>query len=608
MALASVGGRLALALLAAVQLVPGQVAPEQGPGAWERILEFHLEGALSAASSLDAEMIARRYLEDHVRQKGVTYSLDGRSSSFDGGVEHLTFTPRVAGIPYFDASAQVHVDRQGRVVRFEAPGSLALPKDLVFQADARRAGQAALQDWAGSKTALLREGLAKSDGEQRTVLYSELAAAPLIASRTWFDAAGQARAAWTVYVEPNDGLPHQVVIDAETEQALYKRSLVQEAEPDGYVFPAPETQNPAEGPYALRFLSGRRDARGACPPPIYPSGAGTAGLCWTNGSATVGNNVDACADRDGNDVCDGRALGSAGRFLYPFLDAYQTASDAAADLSAALVNAFYWTNVAHDWLYELGFDETSGNFQQDNFGRGGYGNDRVRVDVQDGAVSNNAWFATPPDGLAPRMQLGLWPSARRDGAFDGDIILHEYVHGLTNRLIGGPLDIGGLFLWQSGGMGEGWSDVLSASFTDDPVIGEYATKNASTGIRTVRYDQNPLTFGQFGVRRLAVLPGTNTLAGLPAVHRDGEIWASALWDVRQALGREASNASSWPRSSSPHGGHPCSTPATQSCRRRPWPATRRPKSVRYGTRSPPVASAHRPPSTRSAPANGQIRR
>ncbi|MEZ5362198.1 MAG: hypothetical protein R2748_07585 [Bryobacterales bacterium] len=36
---------------------------------------------------------------------------------------------------------------------------------------------------------------------------------------------------------------------------------------------------------------------------------------------------------------------------------------------------------------------------------------------------------------------------------------------------------------------------------------------------------------------MTVLPGTSTLAGLPAVHRDGEIWASTLWDLRTILGQ-----------------------------------------------------------------------
>jgi len=38
----------------------------------------------------------------------------------------------------------------------------------------------------------------------------------------------------------------------------------------------------------------------------------------------------------------------------------------------------------HDWLYGYGFDEASGNFQVDNFGRGGSGGDPVLAEAQDG--------------------------------------------------------------------------------------------------------------------------------------------------------------------------------------------------------------------------------
>ncbi len=43
---------------------------------------------------------------------------------------------------------------------------------------------------------------------------------------------------------------------------------------------------------------------------------------------------------------------------------------------------FYWTNVFHDRLYLLGFTEAARNFQHDNFGRGGLGNDRVSAEGQ----------------------------------------------------------------------------------------------------------------------------------------------------------------------------------------------------------------------------------
>ncbi len=526
--------RATLALLVAAPLLLCQTERIS-----QRALLYDLDGALTGPSRQDAETVARRFLREHVREPGLTFELESRSSSFDGALEHLAFAPRVAGIRFFAASVRIHVDRQGRVVRFDAPELPASPRDLAFPAGARRVAEIALGRMRVPSRGPLRTGRVDNGADGRTEIEADGLARPLVAMRAWFDAGGEARPSWTVYVDPGDAPPQLLVVDAATEQVRYQRTLVQQAEPDGYVFPAPQTQNPDAGAYQLEYLSGRFSGAGPCPASIYPGSAGAGGLCWTDGVATVGNNADVCADLNNDDVCDGRALGTAQRFLFPFTNAYDATLDPNADLSAAIVNAFYWTNVAHDWLYGLGFDEASGNFQQDNFGRGGWGGDAVFVDVHDSGATNNAWFSTPPESVAPRMALGLWTGARRDTAFDGDVILHEYVHGLTNRLVGGAWDSGALFVWHSGAMGEGWSDVMAASFTSDPVIGEYVTRNAATGVRTVRYDQSPLTFGQFGVRRMAVLPGTTTLAGLPAVHRDGEIWASTLWSVREAIGQSA---------------------------------------------------------------------
>jgi extracellular elastinolytic metalloproteinase len=60
-----------------------------------------------------------------------------------------------------------------------------------------------------------------------------------------------------------------------------------------------------------------------------------------------------------------------------------------------------------------GFDEPAGNFQVNNYGRGGSGNDAVNADALDGADLtppnvNNANFSTPADGGAPRMQMFRW--------------------------------------------------------------------------------------------------------------------------------------------------------------------------------------------------------
>ena len=65
-----------------------------------------------------------------------------------------------------------------------------------------------------------------------------------------------------------------------------------------------------------------------------------------------------------------------------------------------MTNLFYWNNIIHDVQYQYGFDEAAGNFQVNNYGRGGLGNDSVRAEAQDGAGTNNANFGTPPDGSA----------------------------------------------------------------------------------------------------------------------------------------------------------------------------------------------------------------
>ena len=64
-------------------------------------------------------------------------------------------------------------------------------------------------------------------------------------------------------------------------------------------------------------------------------------------------------------------------------------------------NLFYLNNVVHDILYSHGFTEAAGNFQIDNFGSGGSGNDAVKAEAQDGGGTDNANFATPPDGRKP---------------------------------------------------------------------------------------------------------------------------------------------------------------------------------------------------------------
>ena len=201
-----------------------------------------------------------------------------------------------------------------------------------------------------------------------------------------------------------------------------------------------------------------------------------------------------------------------------------------------ITNLFYWNNVIHDVMYQYGFNEVTGNFQDDNQGRGGAGNDHVNAEAQDGVGTNNANFSTPNDGSSGRMQMFLWtaPTPDRDGDVDNGIIVHEYGHGISNRFTGGPNV--STCLQNSEQMGEGWSDYYSLMFTQDWAsanlntgfssprgIGTYALNQAITGagIRPARYSTD-----------LAV--NNYTYANLPSMavpHGVGFVWCTILWDM-----------------------------------------------------------------------------
>ena len=139
---------------------------------------------------------------------------------------------------------------------------------------------------------------------------------------------------------------------------------------------------------------------------------GVAGVEYT---VTRGNNVWAKNDRLGNDSAFGAAPsgGLTLTFNFPYGG---TSAQPSTYASASTTNLFYMNNIMHDVWHRYGFDEANGNFQQNNYGKGGSGADNVLADSQDGSEANpqnlnNANFGTPPDGQSPRMQMYLWDAA-----------------------------------------------------------------------------------------------------------------------------------------------------------------------------------------------------
>ncbi|MCL4117593.1 UNVERIFIED_CONTAM: hypothetical protein GTU68_066761, partial [Idotea baltica] len=285
--------------------------------------------------------------------------------------------------------------------------------------------------------------------------------------------------------------------------------------------------------YPLPIESPSHGARAVVSAPWTAAGlAGTLG--WHNDGATNytiarGNNVYAQEDLNADDVVGYSPDGGATLdFNFP-LNLNQAPSNY---LDPAITNLFYWNNIMHDIWYQYGFDEVSGNFQNDNQGRGGAQNDYVIADAQDGSATNNANFSTPPDGSTPRMQMFEWSGGtfNFDSDLDNGIICHEYGHGISTRLTGGPSNAS--CLGNEEQMGEGWSDWLGLMLTleagdarnDVRGIGTYVIGQTTVGggIRPAPYSTD------FGVNSYTYA-GSN--AGVSVPHGVGFVWCTALWEM-----------------------------------------------------------------------------
>jgi extracellular elastinolytic metalloproteinase len=357
-----------------------------------------------------------------------------------------------------------------------------------------------------------------------------------------FLTADGARPAYRVLFTPALDEGFDVVVDAGSGDVLHRRSLVAHAS-EGTIY-----ENFPGAPQG-----GQPQIRSFGPTPESPSGwTDPTGLTGLGGPTTFGNNANTYANYS-NFIAPAdqapRPVSPTSQFNYAYGMNWQRSNGAAVppsyalDLNPAATNLFYHHNRIHDEYYDLGFTETAGNFQMNNFDKGGSGEDAILGLVHAGAASggaptytgrDNAYMLTLPDGIPSWSGMFLWEPINdafegpfSDGNFDMSVIQHEYTHGLSTRYVAGGEALGA---HQSGSMGEGWSDwyalnhAYHTGLQSKAVVGEYATGNAERGIRNWNYDQNPTGFGDIGY----------DLTG-PEVHADGEIWTTTLWDLRKAL-------------------------------------------------------------------------
>ncbi len=354
-----------------------------------------------------------------------------------------------------------------------------------------------------------------------------------------------------------------VLVDAETGEVMVRHSLTAHIEPASFNvytsdspspfspgWPTPQSEQPTNQLRTMVAINAL-DAN-ASPQGWVPDG----------GNTTSGNNIIAFVDRDLSGTPDiplPQGAGTNRVFDYPLNLTNQPINYR----NASTVQLFYEGNWYHDRLYQLGFTEAAGNFQVDNLGRGGFGDDNVIGLVQAGAdvgYSDNSAFSTPPDGQNGYCFMFVFtgPMPNRDGSLDEEVVCHELTHGTSNRLLGGGAGISQL---QTEGMGEGWSDFYALCLLSEPTddvdavyaTGGYAsyrlvgldfTENYYFGIRRYPYTtdmtKNPLTFqdidpthasAHLGVPISPLFGGTDP----SEVHNQGEVWCMTLREVWASL-------------------------------------------------------------------------
>ena len=482
---------------------------------------FFIDGAtLSEPQSDTADNIARNFLGRH----NSLFALPGagreelklENEDNDQGTTFLNYTQTVDGLKVFEGQVQVAVNKNGEVLNvregFLVDGPPVRRRGGMNEA---RAIAKAFEHAGRNVFPSFVEIYARQSTTEQSRFANplDLNFEDVLSGQVVMSVAGESRLAWHVIAEVGPEEWYEILLDAYTGELLLRHNLyVHQAQ--GTVY----TEAPDKGARQLVSFVGDTTINTA------------AGWMGTS-TVTTGNNAEAYLDTNADNLPDannstglsnGHASSATQNFTFPF----STTVDPRTQQAAVVTNLFYYNNIMHDFSYNLGFTETARNFQVNNFGRGGTGNDSVRAEAQDGSGTNNANFATPPDGSRPRMQQFLFtaPSPDRDSSVDGDVVFHEYGHGISNRLIGnGSTALSGT---QSGAMGEGWSDYWAITINNDGAVGEYSTNNPN-GIRRAAYTVPAATVHD---------SYADVGAGGFQVHRDGEVWAATLWDLRTQLG------------------------------------------------------------------------
>jgi len=473
------------------------------------------------------------------------------------GLEHIYIRQRWRGIEVWNGDIAIHLDAGGNVFRVHSGAWPRLSERIGATEPALSATMAFTRVLSSNLPGTaLPAVIGTFDGGKRWLFDgAAFSNEPPSAQLVYVPLADGLRLAWNVTHYTPDGTHWwNVRVDAMTGDELERNDWVSQCEldhehevrtcdasaPSAPAAPANAgdlnvygwpLESPSHGPRSLRNMPWTQG--GIASPFGWNDTNGATGPEYT---ITRGNNVWAKEDiANDNEATIGFApSGGAGLdFDFPV----NLAGAPTTYQSALITNLYYWNNVMHDVWYGYGFTEAAGNFQQNNYGRGGAGDDFVFGDAIDGSGTNNANFATPPDGFRPRMQMFTWTltTPNRDSDMDNGVIAHEYTHGISNRLVGGPSNTNCLTNVEQ--MGEGWSDYFALVMTlkagdTGPMtrgIGTYLLGQAITaaGIRPAPYSTS------FATNNYTYASTNNTVLAVP--HGMGFVWCTMLWEMTWEL-------------------------------------------------------------------------
>ncbi len=383
---------------------------------------------------------------------------------------------------------------------------VAAPQEPAAEAEYDQFGQplqAPRLQLAGYGATIISSAAERAD--QLTQLSPGPFAEPPRAGLVWFHDDPALDLAWEVVLTlPDASEQYRVLVDAATGDLLYCHQLVHHVAAQGNVY-----LKHGDTPRQFVAFPLPRETYGLTIPADLPPGfPGT----WVDFDVADGNNAYAHLDDNGPTV-GGTVIDGAVVFN-PRLPSGN---------AQRILNLFYYVNCMHNFFYMLGFREADGNFQVRNTSPGGLPSDPVDARVYSGFVNGTATMTTSVDGRSPIMRTGLVSSTGRHTALDATVIYHEYTHGVTNRLVGGPLNDRALDAVQSQAFGEGSSDFFACIAAETNVVGAWVVGNAD-GIRSAPYTSAyPAHFGNLGQGQFR------------GIHASGEIWCAALMELSRTI-------------------------------------------------------------------------